>query len=382
MTSSHVIGQVRTAVRIAMGFAVLVPIGAFAAEPATGDTLEEVVVTAQFREQRLQDTPIAITAVTAEMIDARNQTSLAQVAAQAPNVILTETGGAFDPGMSARIRGIGQGDYIAALEPGVGIYVDDVYYSSLTGANFDLLDLERVEILRGPQGTLSGRNSIGGAVKMYSEKPQGDDSGAVRATYGSRNLLDLRGEGDFALIDDKLFVRMSGVSRQQDGFVNRIDYGCAFPDSGLPNLSRFTDCHMDKEGGKDYSAARIGFRLLASDNVEINLSGDLTLDNSPVAANVLIGTAPVFQSPAVIGPVPWGPQYVPTDKHTSYASFIGYRPDGTGGGDYVYWEPFTKTKVWGTNLTVDWKLANQLALKSITAYREFDSQWVEDNDIS
>jgi iron complex outermembrane receptor protein len=382
MTSSHLISQVRVAVRTSLGLAILLPIGAFAAEPATGDTLEEVVVTAQFREQKLQDTPIAITAVTAEMIDARNQTSLAQVAAQAPNVILTETGGAFGPGMSARIRGIGQGDYIAALEPGVGIYVDDVYYSSLTGANFDLLDLNRVEILRGPQGTLSGRNSIGGAVKMYSQKPQGDDSGSIRATYGSRNLLDLRGVGDFSLIDDKLFVRMSGVSRQQDGYVNRIDYGCAVPSSGLPNLSRFTDCHIDKEGGKDYNAARIAFRLLASDNVEVNLSGDITLDNSPVAANVLIATAPIIQSPAVVGPVPWGPQYIPDDKFTSYASFTGYRPNGSGGGTFVYWEPFTKTKVWGTNLTVDWKLADQLALKSITAYREFDSQWVEDNDVS
>ncbi|MEY2853409.1 MAG: Colicin receptor precursor, partial [Pseudomonadota bacterium] len=96
--------------------------------------LEEVVVTAQFREQKLQDTPIAITAVTAEMLDARNQTSLAVVAAQAPNVNLRETGGAFGPGMSAEIRGVGQRDFNPAFEPGVGVYIDDVYYSSLTGA--------------------------------------------------------------------------------------------------------------------------------------------------------------------------------------------------------------------------------------------------------
>ena len=356
---------------------------ALAQTPAADDGgLEEVVVTAQFREQKLQDTPIAITAINAEMIDARNQTSIVEVAAQAPNVILTETGGAFGPGMAARIRGIGQGDYIAALEPGVGVYVDDVYYSSLTGANFDLLDLERVEILRGPQGTLSGRNSIGGAVKLFSQKPQGDGTGNVRATYGSRSLLDIRAMGDFSLIEDSLFMRVSGVSHRQDGYVKIVDYGCENPSSGLPNLALRDDCKMGMEGGKNYQAARAAFRWLASDNIEVNLSGDVTLDTSEVAANVLIATGPVFQSPAVLGPVPFGPQYIPSDGKTSYASFTGYRPNGTGGGDFVYWAPFTDTTVWGTNLTVDWALGESLALKSITAYREFDSRWVEDNDTS
>ena len=170
--------------------------GALAAEGNAG--IEEVVVTAQFREEKLQDTPIAITAVTAETLEARNQTSLAAVAAQAPNVNLRETGGAFGPGMSAQIRGVGQADFDPAFEPGVGIYIDDVYYSSLTGANFDLLDLDRVEIARGPQGVLGGRNSEGGSIKLYSQKPRGDDSGSVRVTYGSRSLLDMRATGDFA----------------------------------------------------------------------------------------------------------------------------------------------------------------------------------------
>ena len=174
----------------------------FAADAkAAADDLTEVVVTAQFRAQKLQDTPIAITAVNAALLESRNQNSLADVTAQAPNVNLRETGGAFGPGMSARIRGVGQADFDPAFEPGVGIYIDDVYYSSLTGANFDLLDLDRVEILRGPQGVLGGRNSEGGAVKLYSQKPKGDDSGSIRATYGSRNLLDFRATGDVALTD-------------------------------------------------------------------------------------------------------------------------------------------------------------------------------------
>ena len=137
----------------------------------------QIIVTAQFREQALQDTPLAITAVNSEMLDARSQTNIAEVTAQAPNVSLKPQGAAFGPSLAASIRGVGQYDFNPALEPGVGLYVDDVYYATLTGAVFDLLDLDRVEILRGPQGTLAGKNSIGGAVKLYSKKPEGSDTG-------------------------------------------------------------------------------------------------------------------------------------------------------------------------------------------------------------
>jgi iron complex outermembrane receptor protein len=166
---------------------------------AADNTLAEIVVTAQFRAQKLQDTPLAITAVNAAMMEERGQTSLHDIGQQAPNVTLVETGGAFGPGMTSSIRGIGQGDFDPAFAPGVGIYIDDVYYTSLTGSNFSLLDLDRVEILRGPQGTLSGANSEGGSIKLYSVKPQGNDSGYVKVSYGERNLLDIQAMGDFAL---------------------------------------------------------------------------------------------------------------------------------------------------------------------------------------
>src|SRR6185503_19546169 len=119
----------------------------------SSDLLQEVVVTAQFRSQWLQYTTIAITAGNASMMEERGQTSLHDLTDQAPNVTLLETGGAFGPGMTASIRGIGQYDFDPAFSPGVGIYIDDVYYTNLTGSNFALLDLDRVEILRGPQGT-------------------------------------------------------------------------------------------------------------------------------------------------------------------------------------------------------------------------------------
>ena len=362
----------------------------FAADAkAAADDLTEVVVTAQFRAQKLQDTPIAITAVNAALLESRNQNSLADVTAQAPNVNLRETGGAFGPGMSARIRGVGQADFDPAFEPGVGIYIDDVYYSSLTGANFDLLDLDRVEILRGPQGVLGGRNSEGGAVKLYSQKPKGDDSGSIRATYGSRNLLDFRATGDVALTDT-LSLRVAGVSKKQDGYVSRIDYACANPGTAIPNQAPQGDCKLGNEGGKDYSAGRAALRWLASDDVEINLTADLTLDKSESAAIVLQAVNPAAGGALFTTTygVPYTSAFIPADAYTSYASFSALRPQNLIGppnplaGTTLSFSPNTNTKVWGTNLTADWKLSDSMAVKSITAYREFDSRWSEDNDVS
>ena len=110
--------------------------------------LEEIIVTAEFREANVQDTPIAITAVNAAMLDARSQTNLAQITAQTPNVSLRPAGSSFGSALVAFIRGIGQTDFNPSVEPGVGIYVDDVYYSTITGNILDLLDLDRVEVLR------------------------------------------------------------------------------------------------------------------------------------------------------------------------------------------------------------------------------------------
>ena len=168
---------------------------------AEADELEEVIVTAQFRSENLQETPLAITAITGDMLEARSQTSIYEVSRQAPSVFLAPQAQANGSGLIAYIRGVGQTDFNFALEPGVGLYVDDVYLPTLTGSLLDLLDLERVEILRGPQGTLSGRNSIGGAIKLFSRKAEGH-GGSVSLTYGSFDRVDARASGDFTLLDE------------------------------------------------------------------------------------------------------------------------------------------------------------------------------------
>jgi iron complex outermembrane receptor protein len=167
----------------AIHLGMLLAFGSTGAQESEGQ-IEEIIVTATFREASLQETPIAITAITGDILENRAQTNLYEVANQAPNVTL-KRGGQARSGMIAFIRGVGQYDFIAALEPGVGVYVDDVYYSQLTGSLLELLDVDRVEVLRGPQGTLAGRNSIGGAVKLYTKKPGEDNDGFARVGFGS-----------------------------------------------------------------------------------------------------------------------------------------------------------------------------------------------------
>jgi iron complex outermembrane recepter protein len=162
---------------------------ALAQDDANDNRTNVIVVTAEFREANLQDTPIAITAVNAEMLEARGQTNIAQVAAQAPNVSLRPQPQNGGSGLIAFIRGVGQTDFNYALDPGVGVYVDDVYIPTLSSSLLELIDLERIEILRGPQGTLAGKNSIGGSIKLFSQRPQGDNSGSFRLEYGSYDMI-------------------------------------------------------------------------------------------------------------------------------------------------------------------------------------------------
>ena len=202
-----------------------------AQQAAGGDAanqIGEVVVTAQFRSQNVQKTPLAITAVNATMMEARSQTNVSDVASRAPSVTFTTAGGGLGGSQAAaiNIRGVGQTDFNLALEPGVGTYIDDVYFGTMYGTMMDLLDLDRVEILRGPQGTLSGKNSEGGAVKLFSKQPSDSGGGYVEAGYGSFNKRMLRAGFNVTLVPDKVFLRVTGLGEKQDGYVTRYDFQC------------------------------------------------------------------------------------------------------------------------------------------------------------
>jgi iron complex outermembrane receptor protein len=354
------------------------------AAPAENQGSPDIVVTAQFREQRLQDTPLAITAIPAALLEQRSQDSLVDVANQSPNVTLRQQGASFGPSIGASIRGIGQFDFSPAYEPGVGLYIDDVYYSALTGANFDLLDLERIEILRGPQGTLQGRNSVGGAIRLITRRPDADGGGFVEAAYGSRNMIGLRAGATFTIADG-LYARISGTARQQRGFVDRIDYGCSHPGSGIPTTRGAGDCVVSHFGGVGYTAIRGALRYHPNPNIDIMLSGDYTRDNRTNAAEVLVAA----QNPGNtlnIGPA-FGPQFI-CGRYCNYAQFSqpaiiwagpaapGIPLVATSGNDITTFEG------WGMALNADVSLSDAVQVQSITAYREWNNRFNTDDDLS
>src|SRR6185369_203774 len=196
-----------------------------AATAADSDVLQEVIVTAQFRQENLQDTPLAITAVSGDQLEQQGLTNVTDLGLVIPNANIRPQGSFSGPTPLVGMRGVSTTDYIFTSDPGVGIYIDDVYQGTLTGSAMDLLDIERVEVLRGPQGTLFGKNSLGGAIRLISKEPKGDDTGTLELTYGTSHRLDLRGIYDFKLTD-KLFARITGVSKRIDGYQDVLDFTC------------------------------------------------------------------------------------------------------------------------------------------------------------
>jgi iron complex outermembrane recepter protein len=365
----------------------------------------EIIVTAQFREQNLQDTPLAITAVNAEMLEARSQTNISQVAAQAPSVTLKPQGTAFGPSMGASIRGIGQFDFNPALEPGVGLYIDDVYYATLTGSMFDLLDLDRVEILRGPQGTLAGRNSIGGAVKLYSQRPLGRNTATVSAAYGSRDRMDVRASADVGLTDT-LAARVAAVSKMQDGYIERRDFGCDYPAGssalnpagGVPRIvPAGSDCVMAREGEVHFQAVRGQLRWQPTDRLDVNISADYTTDDRTVGGSVLLlrrNAAGAVASPNY--PFPPNPaarafDINPFDADIAYderfvcgpyCNYATYRSLPDNGLPLATVNGRSKYNGWGVSGQVEFDLSDTMQLVSITAYRDYRTRFSNDDDLS
>jgi iron complex outermembrane receptor protein len=390
MSISHSRQILRTAFALSASLGTLMVAAPAVAQQAAEEdpATREIVVTAQFRDQKLQDVPIAITAIDAATLEARSQTNLTEVANQAPSVTLRPSTPAFGPAISATIRGLGQIDFNPAYEPGVGIYVDDVYYPRLTGANFDLLDVERVEILRGPQGTLTGRNSEGGAIKFVSKKPTGE-GGYVSATYGSRNRINLRASADFTIAKD-LFARVSGAFADQGGYVQNIDYGCAVPASGVPSTSGGAKCVKGKDGDVGYKALRGILRYAPSDTVEVMVSGDYAKDSRRSAGEVLLYG--VNSNPNVLTS-----NGVPLDSRFVCGQFCNYSNTGQPAATFtaglippLQGFPFAPTSSdnrseyegYGLSGNINIGLSDSLNLSSITAYRAFTSDFSNDTDLS
>ena len=234
--------------------------------------IEEVVVTARRREEGLQSAPIAISAYTGDSLDYRGVTRLDQIAKFAPGLTLENNpsfGGASNSA-AIYLRGIGQKEFLPTTEPGVGLYVDGVYVARSVGAILDIVDVERIEVLRGPQGTLFGRNTIGGAISVVTRQPEisGDVQGSIGASIGDDSLLHLNASVEGTL-SDTAAARVSVASFNQDGYVQRAD--------GIDL------------GDDDTLTARLAVNWQPTDALSGQFSVDMTRDRENGPAMQLIG---------------------------------------------------------------------------------------------
>ena len=266
---------------------------AVAAAAADQDSIPDIVVTAQKRAENVQDVPIAISAFTSSALKERAVTDVSQLSAIAPNVNL-DGGTPFSGSsavLSAFIRGIGSDDFAFNIDPGVGVYVDGVYLARTVGANQGLLDVERIEILKGPQGTLFGRNTIGGAISIVTRDPGDKFRFSGDVTTGSYHLLQVRGSVDIPIAANLNSSITFGV-KQQDGYLQRVPY----PDARAANANSFTSFSAAGYDSASREGAANNWNLrgkLKWDNggaVKLTLTGDYTSDRG-TTANKLLATA-------------------------------------------------------------------------------------------
>ncbi|PKP67051.1 MAG: TonB-dependent receptor, partial [Alphaproteobacteria bacterium HGW-Alphaproteobacteria-9] len=217
-----------------------------------------IIVTARRREERLIDVPLSITALSGESLEQQGIQDLTQIGQQVPNITLEVSRGT-NTTLTAFIRGVGQQDPVAGFEAGVGLYVDDVYLNRPQAAVLDIYDVERIEVLRGPQGTLYGRNTIGGAIKYVTAELPDDTSVKIRGTYGSYDQADLIITASTP-ITDNLKIGASGARLSRGGFGDNLTLGT-------------------ENYNKDVWAAR-GTIEFDNGPVFIRLSGDYVKDNS------------------------------------------------------------------------------------------------------
>ena len=360
------------------------------AQPADQSVLAEVIVTAQYREEKLQDTPIAITAITSDMIEEQGATKLSDILTSAPSVVFRQQSAAFGESVTAFIRGFGQADFDPAFEPGVGLYIDDVYYPRLTGANFDLMDVERVEVLRGPQGTLEGRNSEGGAIRFVTRKPTGDGSGYATVTYGTRNRLELRAGADFKLLDH-LSARIAGTYADQDGYVDVYSYGCLFPGSGVPAPTGGTKCNQYSLGDTGYRALRASLRFNPSDSFDALFSADYIHEAHNNGAEILLygnsGGNPNTNTP----------NGTPFDSRFLCGKWCNYTTLGNGAANFAAGlipplnglpmpatsgQQLNKFDGYDFSLNLDIGITDAVKLNSITGYHNWTNSFSIDGDLS
>ena len=291
----------------------------------------DVIVTARRRDEALKDVPISVSALSAERLEETGAADITALQQQTPNATVQVARGSNSTLISF-IRGVGQQDPLWGFEPGVGLYVDDVYVARPQGAVLDIYDVQRIEVLRGPQGTLYGRNTVGGAVKYVTSRLAQDPELTLRGAYGSYNQIDLLASGSLPLADN---FRVGGAiaSYQRDGYGENLNTGAE---------------HYDK----DVLAGRLSLEWEPRDDMSIRLAFDRVEDDSSPRHG--------HREVAGVGPGAGSPDSV-------YDTYAGIGDDNSVMNQ-------------GVSATVQLDLNEHWTFKSITAWREGETDTVIDFD--
>ncbi|MEA2463269.1 MAG: iron complex outerrane recepter protein [Acidobacteriota bacterium] len=307
------------------------------AEPQTptteqGEPLsEEIVVTARKREENVQDVPVAVTVVTSDELEEAATADISELQGQVPNLAIYQ-GRNQSTTLTAFLRGIGQADPLWGVDPGVGLYIDDVYVARPQGALLDVYDVARIEVLRGPQGTLYGKNTIGGAIKYVSRPLTDDFGGTISISPGTQSNLDLRASLNGALIPGKLRGKIAFASLRRDGYGENLFTGREVSD-------------------RNTLAARGALDWLITDKVKAQFSLDYTKDDAEPKGYQRLVANPLCPA--------FGITCAPNDSRFDTNSGLA---------------PLNGTDSMGASIVVSSDFSSAWSFKSITAYRESDSE--------
>ncbi len=299
-------------------------------QPATNQvsSLGTVKVTARKREETLQEVPVAVTAFTADALEKLNVNDISDIGSQVPNLTIYAARGSSST-VTAYIRGVGQSDPLWGVDPGVGIYLDDVYIARPQGALLDVFDVDRIEVLRGPQGTLYGKNTIGGAIKYISRPLSEKTEGFVEATVGNYNERNLKAAiGGSLGGNGTLRGRVAIASLNRDGFGENLITG-------------------DSASNKQINAFRLNLGAYFTDDFDIQFAYDRVDDRSSVRAAKMLA------------PNPFTPTYPPLES----------RYDVRNGMPNI-----NDTLLQGISATANYRASDNWSFKYIVSKRESDTE--------
>lgn len=319
-------------------------------------TLEEVVVTARKREESLQETPVSVMTFGALELEKSNVSDLIDMSVKLPNVNLAAAGGSGSNNASFSIRGLGSGSRNSPnSENSVGLYIDDAYYGKTDGAILEVIDVEQIEVLRGPQGTLFGRNSTAGAIRYVTKKPHFDgNEGSITTTVGNYSRADLKAAAN-VILSDNLAARWTVASINRDGHVD----------------NKLTGKDV---GDKSTVAVRGAFLLKASDDLDLNLSVDYAESDT--------NGAPAVATIAVEGGI-WGAPFAAVENAENLAAY-GFTHADTPTDNFFHSysseDTYSKRDSVGINLVANYSLSEDMSLKSATTYRKMETDVFYDMD--